>query len=230
MDALRQIDLNQTAPPTGPADTISQVFFSNDQTILFTTVKGDPTKNNTGFLGAYPVSGGTCGPASVGQQVTKSAFNGTALLFGSTTIPYSNNIFVTDATFGALVLSINPQTEIATIAGKGVIAGQQATCWVTISPVTHTAFVTDVLSDRLVEMSLTDASVIGSPIDLSANGDPGLVDIKAAGRFLYALAPGTGTTVPAVTVVDVLSRQQVQHFTLGDFGMSNVSEGLALLH
>lgn len=228
MDTLRQIDLNQTTPPTGPANTLSQVFFSNDETILFTIIKGNGNKNSTGSLGAFSVNSDACGTASVSRQGTTSFLNGTSIVFGSMTIPNSNNLFVTDATFGALVLSVNPLSELATVVDESTIAGQKATCWVTISPATNTAFVTDVLVDRLVELSLTDASVIGSPIDLSANGDPGLVDIQAAGNFLYALSPGNGTTMPAVTVVNVFSRQQVQHFELADLGMSNVSEGMAL--
>ena len=229
MDTLRQIDLNQTAPPTGPANTLSQVLFSNDENTLFTIIKGNGNKNSTVSLAAYPVNSDTCGTASVSQQGTTSFLNGTSIIFGTTTIPNSNNLLVTDAIVGAFVVSVDPSSGIATVVDEDIIAGQKATCWVTISPATNTAFVTDVLVDRLVELSLTDASVVGSPIDLSANGDPGLVDIRAAGQFLYALSPGNGTTVPAVTVVDVFSRQQVQHYELADLGMSNASEGMALL-
>lgn len=69
MDTLRQINLNQTTPPIGPTNTVSQVFFSNDQNTLFVTVKGDPANNKTGFLGSFGVQGaGGCSTASVSQQ------------------------------------------------------------------------------------------------------------------------------------------------------------------
>ena len=55
MDALRQFDLGQSTPPAGPLNTVSQTFFSNDESMLFTTVKGDPTVNNTGFLSVFNV-------------------------------------------------------------------------------------------------------------------------------------------------------------------------------
>ena len=102
-----------------------------------------------------------------------------------------------------------------------------ATCWVAISPRTNTAFVTDVGSDRLVEMSVTGADVLGR-IDLSANGDPGLIDLRAAGDFVYALSPGNGTTQSAVTVVDVLSKGQVQHFQLQSLGVTKSAQGMAI--
>ncbi|EON98232.1 putative 3-carboxymuconate cyclase protein [Phaeoacremonium minimum UCRPA7] len=178
MDALRPFDLQQTTPPLGPTNTVSQVFFSNDDNTLFTTVKGDPTKNNTGFLAAYPVEK-------------------------------------------------NSECE-AGFSGKGVIEDQKATCWATVSAVSGTAFVTDVAIDRLVEMSLTDASILGE-IDLSANGDPGLIDLKAAGKFLYALSPGNGTTQAAIAVVNVVDKKQVQHFELKDLGADKNAQGLAIL-
>ena len=230
MDDLRPIDLQQTTPPVGPTNTVSQVFFSNDESTLFTTVKGDPAVNKTGFLGSFQVggqAGGSAG-ASVSQQGTMSSPEGTAVLFGSSTIPNSNDLFATDASFGGAVLSVDPGTGAATVKGKATIDDQSATCWVAVSSMTGTAFVTDVGVNHIVEMSLTDAS-IQSVMDLSANGDPGLIDLKTAGNFLYALSPGNGTTPPAVTVMDLTSRMQIQHFELQDMGVSKNAQGMALL-
>lgn len=230
MDDLRPIDLKQTTPPVGPTNTVSQVFFSNDQDTLYVTVKGDPSKNSTGFLGAFPVQGKSAcmAKASVSREGVMSSPEGTVVLFGSSRIPKSTDLFVTDASFGAVVLAIDPKTEVATAKGKGVIEGQKATCWSTISPASNTAFVTDVALNRLVEMSLTDARIV-SIIDLATNGDPGLIDLEAAGKFVYALSPGNGTTPAAVTVVDVTSKAQVQHLQLKVAGLSKNAQGMALL-
>ncbi|KAJ9148577.1 3-carboxymuconate cyclase [Pleurostoma richardsiae] len=237
MDTLRPINLNQTTPPVGPTDTVSQVFFSNDENTLFTTVKGDPTKNNTGFLASFPVQRAcgsnskgarSAGPASVSQMGVMSSPSGTAVLFGSSTIPGSTDLFVTDASFGGTVLAIDPEADTATLKGKATVDGQKATCWVTISPATNTAFVTDVSVNRLVEMSVSNASIQGQ-IDLSANGDPGLIDLKAAGNFIYALSPGNGTTQPAVTVVDAVGKKQLQHFGLDALGLDKNAQGMAIL-
>ncbi|PTN52983.1 hypothetical protein C9J98_18000 [Stenotrophomonas panacihumi] len=104
--------------------------------------------------------------------------------------------------------------------------GQKATCWATVSNATNTAFVTDVATTRLVEMSVTDASIVGQ-IDLT-NGDPGLIDLKAAGNFIYALSPGNGTTPAAVTVVNAVNKTQVQHLRLRH-QVSKNAQGMAVL-
>ncbi|EFX04847.1 3-carboxymuconate cyclase [Grosmannia clavigera kw1407] len=212
MDALRPFKLGQSTPPVGPTNTVSQVFFSDDGATLFSTVKGDPTKNNTGFLAAFSVTAGkNSSAAAVSKQGKMTSPPGTAVLFGSSTIPGSKSLFVTDASFGAAVLSVSKAGSVS-MAGKGVVAGQKATCWAAVSNATKTAFVTDVATNRLVEMSLTNAKVI-SEINLK-NGDPGLIDLKAAGNFIYALSPGNGTIPAAVTVVSALNKTQVQHFRL----------------
>jgi hypothetical protein len=103
---------------------------------------------------------------------------------------------------------------------------------VTISPSTGTAFVTDVAMNRLVEMSTKDASVL-SELDLSENGDLGLIDFQAAGDIVYALSPGNGTVEAAVTVVDVSggsgSAMMIQHFGLGGMMAGQRSQGMAVL-
>ncbi|TLD19084.1 hypothetical protein PspLS_09972 [Pyricularia sp. CBS 133598] len=229
MDALRPIDLGQTTPPKGPTNTVSQVFFSRDQKTLFSTVKGDPPTKKDGFIASFPVAAAAAGQAAkVDSKITKATPDGTAVLFGATTIPGSKDLFVTDAAFGAVVLGMDQKTQTAsTVKGKGEVDGQKATCWATVSPATGTAFVTDVGSNRLVEMSTKDAKVLNK-VELT-NGDPGLIDLQAAGKFVYALSPGNGTTPAAVTVVDAKTRKQVQHVQMDAKLAGKNSMGLALL-
>jgi hypothetical protein len=239
MDNLRAINLGQTTPPVGPTNTVSQVFFSDDQATMFATVKGDPTKNNTGFLASFPVNAAGGQAASVAAKGDQQSPEGTAVLFGSSAIPGSADLFVTDASFGAAVLGQQQQAAAGgkgkqaaagavQVVGKGVVDGQKATCWATISPATNTAFVTDVGNNRLVEMSIKDAS-IKNEIDLSANGDPGLIDLKAAGNMVYALSPGNGTTNAAVTVLDAKAKKQVQHVDMKALGLDGNAMGVAVL-
>lgn len=231
MDDLRPFDIGQSTPPMGPTNTVSQTFFSEDESILFTTVKGDPETNKTGFLSAFPVEQGGNGAMSLSQVDVRSTPEGTAVLFGSQVVPGTSNVFATDASFGAAVLSIDQQTLEATTIGMGEIGNQMATCWATISSSTGTAFVTDVGVNHVVEMSIEDASVIDE-LDLSENGDPGLIDLRASGDFIYALSPGNGTTEAAVTVLDVSggsgSAMMIQHFELGGMAGQN-SMGMAVL-
>jgi DNA-binding beta-propeller fold protein YncE len=216
MDDLRPFDLQQTTPPMGPTNTVSQVLFSGDESMLFTMVKGDPAVNNTGFMASFNIEN-TNGAMAVSKHEVRSSPEGTAVLFGSQVIPGTSKVFATDASFGAAILDIDANTCEATTLATGEVEGQTATCWVAISPVTKTAFVTDVGRNRLVEMSLEDASVV-SELDLTCNGDPGLIDLAAAGNFIYALSPGNGSTEAAVTVLDVTggsgSANMIQHFEL----------------
>ncbi|KAF1347418.1 hypothetical protein EJ07DRAFT_142597 [Lizonia empirigonia] len=205
MDALRVFDINQSTPPVGPTNTVSHTFFSNDESMLFTTVKGDPTVNNTGFLSMFPVQQAPNGDTKLSTEETRSSANGTAVLFGSATIPNSTNLFVTDASFGAAILSVDETGQVSSVSQQP-IAGQKATCWATISGATNSAFVTDVGTNRIVEMSVVNASIIQT-LDLSADGDPGQIDLKSAGSFVYALSPGNGTTSAAITVLDVSGGQ-----------------------
>lgn len=231
MDNLRPIDLGQVTPPTGPLNTLSQTLFSADETKLFTMVKGDPTANKTGSLSVFNVQQNQGRPATVDTKDVGGSPKGTAVLFGTTRIPGNNNaLFATDASFGAAVINID-QNGQGTASSMQKIDGQKATCWSTISPVTNSAFVTDVGVDRLVEMSLKDASII-KQYDLSANGDPGLVDLASAGNFVYALSPGKNGTDAAITVMDVSAGQgkakQAQRFSLAGV-VGNTAQGMIAL-
>ncbi|ORY17277.1 hypothetical protein BCR34DRAFT_51332 [Clohesyomyces aquaticus] len=273
MDALRPFDLGQSDPPVGPTNTVSQSFFSEDENTLFTTVKGDPAVNKTGFLSAFAVDGkagvqtrnnanggqkwkgngkgkgkgkangnaagnaanNACNQGNAASTLstkdTQSSPPGTAVLFGSAPIPGQNKIFVTDASFGAGILSLDSANK-AVLSANQSIGDQKATCWATISAVSNSAFVTDVGINRIVEMSLEDASIMNI-VDLSKEpasaADPGLIDLKAAGNFVYALSPGNGTSDAAISVVDVTSKKLVQHATLKAVGAGANAQGMAVL-
>ncbi|OCL08836.1 hypothetical protein AOQ84DRAFT_221484 [Glonium stellatum] len=229
MDNLRPFDLNQSTPPIGKFNTVSQTFFSTDESKLYTTVKGNPATNNTGFFSVFTVDHTN----QLSAEDVRSSPNGTQILFGSTPIPDSpNHVFVTDRAFGAIVLFVDPETAKVDLVGKGIIEGQIATCWAAVSHITHSAFVTDGSIDRIVEMSLDNASVI-SKLDLFSNGDPGLIDLAVAGDFIYALSPGNDTDQAAVTVLDISggqgSARQIQHFQLGDLGVNKNAQGMVAL-
>jgi hypothetical protein len=231
MDALRAFDIGQSTPPVGPLNTVSQTFFSSDESMLYTMVKGDPNVNNTGFLSVFSVEKPANGAPCLSIKETRSSPAGTAVLFGSANIPnMPNSIFVTDASFGGAVLSLDKSAK-ATVVGKQPIEGQMATCWATVSDVTNTAFVTDVARNRMVEMSVKNASIV-SILDLSTNGDMGLIDLHAAGNYVYALSPGNGNITAAITVLDVSggpgSMKQAQHFGLSGIAGKN-AQGMAVL-
>jgi len=193
--SLRAFNINQKTPPVGPTNTVSQTFFNADSTALMTTVKGDPTVNNTGFLSVFPVVN-----SQVSTQDVRSSPAGTAVLFGTALIPNSNKLFVTDASFGSATLTLSSD-NIATVAASTKIDDQLATCWATISDVTGSAFVTDVAVNHLVEVDTTTGRLIRE-LNLT-NGNPGMIDLVSAGNFIYALSPGNAGNGTRVVVFDV---------------------------
>jgi hypothetical protein len=88
-DDLRPFELGQSTPPVGPANTVSQVLFSADESVLYVTVKGDGTANNTGYLSGFPRLYGSSPetPATLSREDIRSSPNGTGLLFGSASSP-----------------------------------------------------------------------------------------------------------------------------------------------
>jgi len=66
-------------------------------------------------------------------------------------------------------------------------------------------------------------------MEQASKRDSGLIDLRAAGAFVYALSPGNGTTEAAISVVDLKSKRLVQHALLGKIGVGATAMGMAIL-
>jgi hypothetical protein len=218
-DALRSIPLGQTNPPTGPANGIADVFFTEDSSTLIVVVKGDGTSVHPGFIALYPVVGGK---VSYSNSETHPA--GTAVMFGSANIPGTNNILVSDATFGAVILSLSDLSKPLALTN---ITDQKATCWAVTSSVTGTGFVDDVAVSQLTEIDLSTGAIVSEVND--GNDNQGMIDMRAVGGRIYALSPGNGTIPAAVTVFDISggrgTAKSIQNFPVA--GADKNAEGLA---
>ena len=210
MDELRSLglDLQQTTPPVGPTNTVADLLFSRDEQTLYAMVKGNKTQSQPGGIAAYPVTDGT--PATT--PVSNNGINGTAVLFGTTTIPGTTNLFATDASFGAAILTSKGGSTLS-LQSTAKIADQKATCWIAISPFTKTAFVTDVGANHLVEMDTCTGQIIKEYQLTTPN--QGMIDLQAAGQFIYALSPSANVST-AIQVFDVSGgkgmAKQIQNF------------------
>lgn len=183
-------------------------------------MKANPDTNSPGFVNAYAVEG-----KSIVRRPVRSEPKDTALLFGFSQIPQTDDFLVTDPSVGAAVLHFDPVScDVSTLQTVN-ITGQTATCWSAISPATGTAFVTDAAVNRLVEISVPAGEIV-SVTELE-NGDAGLIDLVAVGDFVYALAPGNATVMPYVTVFDATQKKMVQHFGLADMGVGPNVQGMA---
>ena len=225
MDMLRPFDLKQKNPPTGPLNTVSDTFFNEKEDALLTTVKGDPDAKNTGFVSAFKVENG-----SVSMQETRSSPNGTAVLFGTVNIPGSQDLMATDASFGAAVISLGQDLK-ANVKSALKIGGQKATCWATVSEATGTGFVTDVGVNSLVEVDPASGALVKQMNLTTPN--PGMIDLEAKGKFMYALSPGNATAnIPAAVAVFDLSGgkgQAKQIQTFNPKGVKDTVQGMAAM-
>ncbi|CUM68081.1 uncharacterized protein PRCAT00005796001 [Priceomyces carsonii] len=232
LDFLRPFDLDQSTPPVGPLNTVSQTYFSADESLLITSVKGDSAINKTGFVSVYSV----VGPSLLSQSrlsagEIRSVVNGTGALFGLQQIPESDNYFIADASFGAAIISVNEMTQASEILFKQDVPQQMATCWVAISSSSNSAFVTDPLVNHIVEMSLADASIVSVINTTSSNDATGYIDIAAAGDYVYALSPGSksgsGAEIGVLSVSDSQNKSIIQSLNVNNWAGSS-AQGLAI--
>ena len=234
--AQRPIPLGagQTTPPVGPTNTISQILFNDDSTQLITMVKGNPpptnatapangTAVNNGFVSVFPVQNG-----KVGTQDVRTSPPGTAVLFGSANVPGTTKVVATDASFGTTVLDIASSGQ-ASLVAKTPLAGQVATCWAIFSKKTQSAFVTDVLLNRLTEIDPQNGNVIQEQNVNNAN--PGNTELATAGNYLYTLSPGLGNGTATVAAFDISggrgTAKPIQNFQVGN-GVGIAAVGLGI--
>ena len=220
-DTLRPFYFQQTEPPTGPFNGIAQVLFTDDESELLVIVRGNLTTNLPGGIATFPVDGMT-----LSYQETMVTPADSKVLFGTTTIPGTNNILASDAAFGALLISLDDLAEPFALTN---ITDQQATCWAITSPVTGTGFVDDVVVSHLVEIDLSTGAIVSAvPCN---NDDQGMIDMRAVGGKIYALSPGNGTLDAAITVFDISGGRGTVK-PVGNFpvpGADQNAEGLAVL-
>lgn len=218
---LTVFNIGQSTPAIGPLNSVSHTLFNADASALITTVKGDPTTKNSGFVSVLPIKN-----ACPVTPDIRSSPNGTAVLFGSALIPSSpTELFATDASFGATTLSLSTSLKFSSLT-KTTIPGQAATCWAAFSDLTRTAFVTDVIKNRLVEIDPSTGKILQTTT--LANNNRGMIDLASAGRFIYALSPASPGRRGAVVVVEVGNgaAKMVQNFEVNAAG--SAAQGLAI--
>lgn len=217
-DDLRTLDVGQSMnPATGPTPGFADLFFSDNLSTLVASVKGNGTEF-TGYMAKFAVEEGKV--ATVAEKATPP---GSGALFGVTIIPGTDNkIFASDASLGGFILDLDNLAgqPIATIN----VTNQRASCWAKISRFTGTGFLTDVLVNRLVEVSLEDGTILDEYYP--PNPFQGMADFAVAGTKLWALSAGNGTFPASITTFDVSggpkSARQVSVFAIPGAGVNSM--------
>jgi hypothetical protein len=213
-NTVRSLGLNQTNPPTGPANTVSDIVFNKDQSQLLVSVKGDP-KGAPGFIANFAVTE-DC-PFNLAANAVKSTPDKGVLPFSMSIVGKEGDILLnTDAGFGVSVSNFDDKTGAITSSSSLVINNQTATCWDSFSPRTGNFYLTDVGNARISEVEVDSngptvklvathlVSGIGGRID-------SIVGSTRAGDFLYALGAKAGI-VNVLRLVGPGKAQEVQVF------------------
>lgn len=209
--------LNQTSPPLGPPNTVSDIVFNPSSTALFVTVKGDGM--GAGYIYAYPIQHHG-GKASVSAEARVSRPAELALEF-SLTFLSDRRAFVTDPSLGGAFLDISCDHAVK-VSKVANITGQAASCWSQYSKERDSVYVFD--------GGVADITVYGAesmelkPKISSAAAAMGKFDSVVAGDFLYTLDAADSITVYSLAGDEPAT---VQTLDLTAFGKRQLFQGLA---
>jgi hypothetical protein len=217
-DTVRSLGLNQTNPPTGPAKTVSDILFNQDQSQLVVSVKGDPTAT-PGFIANFAVTQESCGIALSAQPVKSTPDKG-VLPFSMTLVGISGDILLnTDAAFGVSVSNFDATTGAISASSSVALDNQTATCWSSFSPKTGSFFVTDVGRGIVTELSVDATGPTAKIVHTYSLQASALIDSNVAstivGDFLYILDP-PGGAVHVLALSTPGKAKEIQTFNAKD--------------
>jgi len=231
-NTARDLKVNQTTPPNGPAGTMSHVIFSEDGTQLFAAVKGVPP--TPGFLAAFDVAQ----DGSLSSDFTTSTpASGGLLPFGMTAIPGTKAVLSTDAAVGYTIFDFSAGSNATNAVFP--IEGQGATCWVAHSTKTGNFYLTDLDTSIVTEVNV-DSNLNSTIVAQYPQGNStGSIDDDIASingnDFLYVLlsnattitvssldAPGKATPVQSFDVAAAMQSAGV-NVTVDPFNVQGMT-------
>lgn len=225
-NSLRSIGVNQTTPATGPAGSASHVVFSEDDSKLIASIKGDP--KNPGFLAVFDVSS----DGSLSENFAKiSAPQGGALPFGMAVIQGKNALLATDAGIGFDIIDLsNVNSDDKNSSNSKDVAvevkDQKAVCWAAHSGKTGNFYLTDIGTSKVTEVAVDDnlqAKIVNQyqQTENSATTDDDVATINNK-DFLFVLQPNA--TSVAVLRLDAPGQAQ----NVGNFNLKDVADKAGL--
>ena len=156
-NTLRYLGLNQTTPPNGPPGSVSHLTFTEDDSKLIASYKGN---NGPGYLNVWDVQK----DGSLSAQVTQVPLaNGGMVAFSLTHIPGENAFLLTDPGVGFDIVDFSGKKRDSSVA----VNGQMATCWSTRSAKTGNYYTIDVGGNTIREVHI-DGSLKGSVVAVRA--------------------------------------------------------------
>ncbi|GJJ08632.1 hypothetical protein Clacol_002851 [Clathrus columnatus] len=195
----RLLNLPLSTPPSGPDDSLSQVIFNEDGSLLLVASKGSPSR--PGFIASWNVDQRT---GSLSDNYIRSpAASGAALPFGLALIPGTNAIVATDPAVGFSIYDFNNLTPAGAQGTVTAVIGEQAVCWVAYSTKTNNFYMTDIGTGLVTEAHIDD-KLQGTVVKQYSQGNGSLTLDEAIATlnnkdFLYVLAVG----IRSITVLSL---------------------------
>lgn len=219
LGGLRPLALNQTTPPVGPPNTVSDIVFNPSQTALIATVKGNGM--GPGYIYAYPILfGGFISPAPIVSRPSA------LLLDFSVSFIDDHHAVITDPTYGAALVDVSWDLQF-TVQTKIVVQGEGGICWSVYAPRFDTVFVIDAGTPNITLVDPASGAKKGGVVMDAAN--MGGFDSQVDRQYLYVLR---GT--PTVSVLDIgrlncgPTMKEVQNFDLSALGPRMDFQGMAI--
>ncbi|KAM3543747.1 hypothetical protein ARSEF1564_003300 [Beauveria bassiana] len=187
-DDYMLLPVNQTSPPIGVPNTVSNVVFNPSQTALFVTVKGNGESGPTGrgYIYAYQVLNG-----QINSQPVISRPPGLMLDFSLSFLSDSAAV-VTDPAYGASYISIASNLSV-TVSNQITIPGQGATCWSVFAPEFDTVYLSDGASPNITALDpMSGKTKFVIPGDGQSTGS---FDSAVDRSSLYVLQGSTAVSV-----------------------------------
>lgn len=148
----RTIHLNQTTPPSGgPANTASQISFSQDGKHLIAAIKGiAPTP---GYLAVWDFVEGK-GLSENFLRITPG--NGGLLPFSLTTIPGKNAFLSADPYLGFDIFDFSGGFKNSSGSSAVAVEGQKAICWSAYSKESGDFYLIDAALSQVIEVNVNN--------------------------------------------------------------------------
>ncbi|KAK6356343.1 hypothetical protein TWF718_000704 [Orbilia javanica] len=192
----------------GPAGTVSDMFFTDDQKNLVVITKGNSVTKDASIIDVYKTYPDE--KRKVCVEGVRSTIKEAPLLFGAVQVS-PTMIFATDGSFGVARLTFDPKTRKITLPTeeKQEIDFQSATGWIAKNKKYDTVYVTDGKMNRVIEFNAPSGEKTQDQAFLS--GQAGNLDIAIGGDFLYTLSPSNlalGSNTSMIQVMQITGKNK----------------------
>jgi len=223
LGGLRSISLNQSTPPIGPPNTVSDLTFNPSESALFATVKGSPTM--PGMIYVYPVSSD-----GVSTNPTISQPSGLLLDFSISFLGRDDRAVISDPAYGASLVEINSDYRV-TVSKKVIVEGQNAICWSEYSSRFDTIFLMDAGSANITLVDSRSGSIKGALVQPDFLAGMGSFDAVLDRTYLYILRGGSYISVVDNTGLNHGKMPtEIQSLDLSSLGNRQGFQGMAVYH